>query len=143
METRGTLLEIRFSTIEQFAPYRERILSVFRNLGEREGMLFFVALNEAVNNALIHGGTVAEGRAVELSVRDEGPRICAAIRNCGGCFSHDMKPDPEVFDNVFRESGRGVQIILHIADECSIGESGRLVSLCMNKPGAAAGGQGE
>ena len=55
METRGTLLEIRFSTIEQFAPYRERILSVFRNLGEREGMLFFVALNEAVNNALIHG----------------------------------------------------------------------------------------
>ena len=139
----GNLVEIRFSSIEQFAPHRERILSIFQGLGERQGMLFFVALNEAVNNALIHGGRTGREEAVELSVRDEGGRICAAVRSCGGCFSHDMKPDTGVFDDGLRESGRGVQIILHIADECSIGESGRLVSLCMNKPGAAAGGQGE
>lgn len=142
MEKIRSMVEIRFNSIEQFAPHRERILSVFRSLGERQGMLFFVALNEAVNNALIHGGRGNREEAVELSVRDEGDRICAAIRSCGGSFSHDMKTDPGVFDDGLRESGRGVQIILHIADQCSITESGRLVSLCMNKPGAVKGDRG-
>ena len=142
MEAGGTLVEIRFSSIEQFAPHRERILSVFRDLGGRQGMLFFLALNEAVNNALIHGGRTGPEDEVELSVRDEGSRICAAVRSRSGGFSHDTKPDPGIFDDVLRESGRGVQIFLHIADECSIGESGRLLSLFMNKPGSAPGGSG-
>ena len=139
MEESRSLVEIRFRSIEQFAPHRERILSVFRDLGERQGLLFFVAINEAVNNALIHGGPGSREETVELSVRDEGDRICASIRSCGGGFFHDMKPDPGVFDDGLRESGRGVQIILHIADRCSITESGRVVGLCMNKPGAVSG----
>lgn len=143
MGTGRFLVEIRFSSIEQFAPHRDRILSVFRDLGERRGMLFFLALNEAVNNALIHGGRADPDEGVELSVRDEGDKICAVVRNCGGCFSHDLKPDPGVFDDGLRESGRGVQIILHIVDWCRISESGRLVSLCMNKPGTISGDRGE
>jgi hypothetical protein len=54
-----------------------------------------------------------------------------------------LKPDPGVFDDGLRESGRGVQIILHIVDWCRISESGRLVSLCMNKPGTISGDRGE
>ena len=143
MDSCRTLIQIRFSSIEQFAPYRESIRSVFRTLGEREATLFFVALNEAVNNALIPGSIGDSDEGVELSIRDGDDRLCAIIRSCGRGFCNDLKLDPDVFDDGFRESGRGVQIILHIADECAIGESGCVMSLSMNKNGVVSTKSGE
>ena len=46
-----------------------------------------------------------------------------------------MKADGAVFEDRMSESGRGVQIILHIVDGCNLQESGSLVSMYMKKAG--------
>lgn len=92
------------------------------------------ALNEAVNNALIHGKGASDEK-VRLSIRDGGDRISAHVKSCGGNFRHDMIADGSVFDDKTRESGRGVQIILHVVDGCKLTKSGGLVSMFMRKGG--------
>lgn len=138
------LLEICFASIQEFAPHRDEIRRIFfEDLGERRGMRFFVALNEAVNNALIHGMAGAPDEKVRLLIRDKGDRVCAHVKTFGGKFSHDMRADRTVFDDRTSESGRGVQIILHVVDGCDLRESGGLVSMFMKKQEDEHGDAGE
>ncbi len=127
-------MSLRFSTVDEFAPFRESLLSLARShCGLRRGMCFFVALNEAVNNALLHGKSEASEPSVELLAVDEEDALCIGVRSGGQGFSHDLKADPEVFADSSKESGRGIQIIIHVVDEVSIEESGSLVTLRMKK----------
>ncbi len=136
MVPQAELMELDFASVQEFAPHRDEIRRLFsQNLGESRGMQFFVALNEAVNNALIHGMAGAPDEKVRLTIRDKGDRICARVKCGGGGFFHDMKADGAVFEDRMSESGRGVQIILHIVDECNLQESGSLVSMYMKKAG--------
>ncbi|NLK19398.1 MAG: ATP-binding protein [Synergistaceae bacterium] len=135
MVPQAELLEILFESVQEFAPHREEIRRIFlKDLGENRGMRFFVALNEAVNNALIHGKGASDEK-VRLSIRDGGDRISAHVKSCGGNFRHDMIADGAVFDDKTKESGRGVQIILHVVDGCKLTKSGDLVSMFMRKGG--------
>lgn len=129
----NTLLNLQFNSVKQFAPHREAIKTLIAPLGERAANYFFVALNEGVNNALTHGYRDRPEDSVELTIRDKGAKICAFIR-CSGCgFTHDLKINGTLFDDWVRESGRGMQIILHTVDEVFIEDGGRVVKLCMHK----------
>ena len=128
-----TLFYFQFNSVRQFAPHRKAIKELIAPLGERDGGRFFVALNEGVNNALIHGYKNGPEDLVKLTIFDKGPKICAHIRCSGRGFTHDLKIDESLFDDWIRESGRGMQIILHMVDEVSIEDGGRVVKLCMRK----------
>lgn len=134
MSTEEILESIAFCTIEEFAPHRGRLLSLISSLcGPRRGMRLFVAVNEAVNNALFHGNREIPGAVVTLLAVDEGEILRVSVRSEGNGFEHDLRADPDVFSDFFRESGRGVQIILHVVDQVRIEESGSTVTLRMVK----------
>jgi serine/threonine-protein kinase RsbW len=128
------LISIVFSTIEEFAPQRNGLLTLMCSMcGSQRGMRLFVAVNEAVNNALFHANRDLPEACVELVAVDEGASLRISVRSEGDGFEHDLRADPGVFSDFLRESGRGVQIILHVVDEVSIEESGSIVTLRMGK----------
>lgn len=134
MNTEKMLASIAFCTIEEFAPHRSRLLSLISAVcGPQKGMRLFVAVNEAVNNALFHANRELPGAGVQIVAVDEGESLRVSVRSEGNGFEHDLRTDPDVFSDFFRESGRGVQIILHVVDEVRIEESGSTVTLRMAK----------
>jgi serine/threonine-protein kinase RsbW len=48
--------EFHFASFSQFQKLRETIRDYIREISPQNADLLFVALNEAVNNALFHGG---------------------------------------------------------------------------------------
>ena len=67
------LISIVFSTIEEFAPQRNGLLTLMCSMcGSQRGMRLFVAVNEAVNNALFHANRDLPEACVELVAVDEG-----------------------------------------------------------------------
>lgn len=142
MNSETELLEIYFRSAHEFAPHREEIRRLFsEDLGDERGMRFFVALNEAVNNALIHGMAGCPEGKVRLSIRRGGERIWVHVKSSGGIFTHDMKANGSLFQENRGESGRGIQIILHLVDGCDLKESGGLISMFMEKPVTVQGGK--
>lgn len=134
MSREKTLVSIAFSTIEEFAPHRDSLLTLMCTLcGSQRGKRLFVAVNEAVNNALFHANKGLPEASVDLVAVDEGKSLRVSVRSEGYGFEHDLKADPGVFSDVSKESGRGMQIILHIVDEVSIEEAGSIVTLRMGK----------
>ena len=134
MSREENLVSIVFSTIEEFAPHRNNLLALMCSMcGSQRGMRLFVAVNEAVNNALFHANRDLPEACVELVVVDEDESLRISVRSEGDGFEHDLRADPGVFSDFLRESGRGVQIILHVVDEVSIEESGSTVTLRMGK----------
>ena len=78
----------------------------------------------------VGGHDIRRGALVAV---DEGASLRISVRSEGDGFEHDLRADPGVFSDFLRESGRGVQIILHVVDEVSIEESGSIVTLRMGK----------
>ncbi len=128
------LSSVSFKTIEEFSPHRDALLAVFRSTcGAKRGMQLFTAVNEAANNAVFHANMGFPHAQVDILAVDDGECVCVSVRSEMGSFEHDLQPDPEVFLDFQKESGRGMQIILHLVDEVRIEERGRVVVLRMRK----------
>lgn len=134
MSREENLVSIAFSTIEEFAPHRNSLLTLMCTMcGSQRGLRLFVAVNEAVNNALFHANRGIPEACVDLVAVDEGESLRVSVRSEGNGFEHDLRADPGVFSDFSKESGRGVQIILHVVDEVGIEEAGSIVTLRMGK----------
>ncbi len=134
MDSGRELMNLRFSSIGEFIPHRQSLLRICEeNCGPVDGLALFVSLNEAVNNALLHGNRDIPEGAVNLALRTEGSRLCIDIRSAGqerllpSLPNHSLQPDG------FRESGRGLHIMRSLVDYFSIEETGLQVTLCMEK----------
>lgn len=135
----ATLSSITFSTVEELAPHRDWLLSLFRShCGSVGGMRLFVAFNETANNAIFHANRCRPHSRVHVEILDEGDSVAISVRSDEGAFDHDLRLDPGVFSDFSKESGRGVQIVLHLVDEMRIEEAGRVVLLRMEKRDAPA-----
>lgn len=126
------LKKIRFRSIEEFRPYRPALMKICEEgCGTVEGLALFIALNEGVNNALLHGKRDVPDGGVDLAVRTERGRLCVHIRSGGGGIPLPSSPDHPLPD--VRESGRGLHIIRSLVDHFSIEETGSHVILCLEK----------
>ena len=65
--------------------------------GSQRGMRLFVAVNEAVNNALFHANRDLPEACVELVVVDEDESLRISVRSEGDGFEHDLRADPRGF----------------------------------------------
>ena len=128
------LKKIQFRSIEEFTPYRRSLLKICQEgCGTMDGLALFVALNEGVNNALLHGNRdILEG-VVDLTVRSAGNRLCVDIRSPGRGPLLPPLPDHPTSPDGLRENGRGLHIIRSLVDHFSIEETGLQVTLCMEK----------
>ena len=75
-----------------------------------------LAMTEAVNNAITHGNRCDPRSAVQMDLRIEGNTLIAVITDNGSGFDPSSLPDPTDPENLFREGGRGVFLIQHLAD---------------------------
>lgn len=118
----ATGLQHSFSSLAEFAPLREDFRQQLRALCPEAADRLFVALNEAVNNALFHGiredggkmvsvSVSKSGDAVEIIVRHNGRGLKQRVTGCGGRTG-------------LEESGRGLHIIESCADSVSYNRAG-------------------
>jgi serine/threonine-protein kinase RsbW len=98
----------------------------------------WIALNEAISNAIIHGNKCDAKKKVELSIEFKWNNcICFTITDEGEGFDHEDMPDPTDPQNIEKPYGRGVYLIRKLADLTIFTNKGSRVFLYfdLNKSG--------
>lgn len=113
-----TLLE---NLIEEVADKYQISEDTFANM--------MTCLNEAVNNAIIHGNKLDPNKTVIINADVEHKRIIWTITDEGPGFDYNNLPDPTAPDRLEELTGRGVFILKHLADQCIFNASGNEVEL--------------
>lgn len=86
-------------------------------------------LNEAVNNAIIHGNKMDRDKKVIVNAEVDGRRIVWTVTDEGPGFDPNHIPDPTAPENLESLSGRGVFIIKQLADQCVFNGTGNEIEL--------------
>ena len=86
-------------------------------------------LNEALNNAMIHGNKQDPAKKVIINAEIEGRRITWTVTDEGPGFDYVHLADPTAPENLESLTGRGVFIIKHLADQCVFNAAGNEVEL--------------
>lgn len=94
-----------------------------------------IAVSEAVVNAIVHGNNEDPGKKVHVIVNYTDDMIEIKVRDEGGGFDISTLPDPTNDENLLKESGRGVYIIMSLVDEfyCNSDEKGTEMGLVIRK----------
>lgn len=101
-----------FSTVEEFAQLREVVRKKLKEILVTGVDAFFVAINEAVNNAIFHGNKQDKTKKVQLTITSMPGEVRVIIRDEGQGFT----PANTSEDEGLRETGRGIEIIKHCVD---------------------------
>ncbi len=123
---------------EDFALRREDLRQWLRlSLGPR-GETFFVAINEGVSNAFRHGTLPGEPPWVALALTEEGPGVVATIQDRGpGLPPGALQRD---FPDLDSEGGRGLPLMVMLADEVSYDAATRTLRLVARRPSLSPAG---
>ena len=94
-----------------------------------------IAVSEALVNAIVHGNKENNNKKVHVIVNSTDEMLEIKIRDEGGGFDISTLPDPTNDENLLKESGRGVFIIMSLVDEfyCNSGENGTEMGLVLRK----------
>lgn len=112
-----------FSSLSEFSRLRDRIKQDILQACPQSANLLFVALNEAVNNAIFHGYEQQPGQPtpVELILQHDGTAFCMIVRHNGSGFKCK---NIEKADNDLCDHGRGIEIIKMCTDDFCYNECG-------------------
>ena len=86
-------------------------------------------LNEAANNAIIHGNKLDPKKIVIVNADVNSKRAVWTITDEGEGFDYNNLPDPTSEENLEKLTGRGVFILKHLADQCIFNSRGNEVEL--------------
>jgi serine/threonine-protein kinase RsbW len=86
-------------------------------------------LNEAANNAIVHGNKLDPDKKVIVNADVDAKRAVWTITDEGEGFDYNHLPDPTAEENLEKPTGRGVFILKHLADQCIFNSSGNEVEL--------------
>lgn len=86
----------------------------FNTLSEAMYYNVLIALTEAVNNAIIHGNKLDETKNAEVTAIISSTTLKLLVRDYGIGFNPDAVPDPRNEENLLREGGRGVFLIMSL-----------------------------
>jgi serine/threonine-protein kinase RsbW len=113
--------------LDAITPAVEHVMAVVGAMERARGKEFEIetALREALSNAIRHGCSNDETKAVEVAVAcDEKGEMVIVVRDPGPGFNPALVPSPTVGPNVFRHHGRGIYLINQLMDEVSFGRNG-------------------
>ena len=100
----------------------ENLMHVIEASHSVEGNEFAVefALREALNNAVIHGNGMDDGKSVEICCRcDSETGVWLVIRDQGKGFDPTAVPNPLAPERLQAEHGRGIHLMKSLMDEVS------------------------
>ena len=111
----------------------ENLISQARDeyaITEENYNFIWIALNEAVSNAIKHGNKFDHSKKVRLTVETKNDRyLCFTIKDEGRGFDHTIVPDPTTPDRICEPNGRGVFLINKLADIVNYTENGTCVEI--------------
>jgi serine/threonine-protein kinase RsbW len=115
--------------------YLDGVLSYLVDRSAKYGVVrpsasnIFIALDEALTNAIRHGNAEDKSRKVYIRAEISVKAAKFTIRDEGPGFDSRNVPDPCHPHNLFKPSGRGLMLIQHIMDEVSFNECGNEVTM--------------
>jgi len=92
----------------------------------------WVAVIEAVNNAIEHGNKFDPEKFVNVFLKCEDDKFTVTVEDDGPGFSPENVPDPTLPENIEQVDGRGVFLMMKLADEISFNEKGNAVTIVFN-----------
>ena len=94
-----------------------------------------IAVSEAMVNAIVHGNKEDENKKVHVIVNYDPTMVEVKVKDQGPGFDIGALPDPTNEENLLKESGRGVFIIMSLVDEfsCDYNDSGTELSLIIRR----------
>ncbi|MBP2650305.1 MAG: putative anti-sigma regulatory factor, serine/threonine protein kinase [Firmicutes bacterium] len=116
-----------FSTLDEFTALRAQIKGELNALAEDAANLLFVAINEAVSNAIFHGNKNDKNKKTLVVITSSEEEICIVVQDEGDGFSRADTVEAE--EDIFKESGRGLCFMEYGTDSCEYNEKGNEVTL--------------
>lgn len=89
----------------------------------------YVALTEAVKNAIIFGNNEDINKNVIIDLEYSKQQLVAKIKDQGAGFDFNNIPDPTSPENIEKMTGRGLFLIKNLADNVEFLDNGSLIKL--------------
>lgn len=89
----------------------------------------FVALDEAIANAIKHGNKSDPTKNVHITAEMDDEEVTFVITDEGDGFDLAKLPDPTDSQYLMRPCGRGVMLIYHLMDDVEYNERGNQVKM--------------
>jgi len=101
------------------------------NIGDDVYGNVLISLTEAANNAIIHGNKSDESKQVEISyeIDGRGKNLSFIVKDNGPGFDYNNLPDPTAPENLEKTSGRGVFLMMQLADMVVFSDKGATVEM--------------
>lgn len=116
--------QYKFSSLDEFANMRCVIKNDLHKMYPQAEEILFVALNEAINNAIFHGNEDGMSPNIEVSLFKDNGDVCMAVRHDGSAFKGVATSEIQPADD-FDEHGRGIEIIKYCTDSFHYTSCGR------------------
>jgi serine/threonine-protein kinase RsbW len=88
-----------------------------------------VCTMEAVNNAVVHGNKSIESKNVEIEISQLNNTLEISVQDEGPGFRAELVPDPTNAENIENVSGRGVFLMMRLADKIEFNDPGNKVTM--------------
>jgi len=117
------MVKYRLASIAEFRNMRETIKRAIVDFYPQGAELLYVALNEAVNNALFHGQRDGFSPNVEINLFRESNEVCIIVKHDGSGYDYPSRRKNQSADS-YDEHGRGIEIIEYCTDTLRFNASG-------------------
>lgn len=112
---------IKFASKPENIALVERFIDDLRaelNIGDDVYGNVLITMTEAANNAMLHGNKGDASKQVEIlwEVDARGKNLTFIVKDEGPGFDYNNLPDPTAPENLEKTSGRGVFLIMQLAD---------------------------
>jgi len=134
MQLKTDVKTIKFSSKPENITIVEKFIDDLRNeinIGDDVYGNILISLTEAANNAMLHGNDGDESKQVEISysLDDRGKNLSFIVKDQGPGFDYNSLPDPTAPENLERTSGRGVFLMMQLADMVVFSDKGATVEM--------------
>ena len=101
------------------------------NVSEESYGNILISLTEAANNAIIHGNKSNRNKEIEIiaDFDSERRKLTFFIKDSGNGFDYKSLPDPTAPENLDRPCGRGVFLMMQLADLVVFSDNGSTVEM--------------
>jgi serine/threonine-protein kinase RsbW len=120
------------SEIKAISPLMSRLMRLIEGSRCAAGQESAVelALEEALNNAVVHGNRTDPEKLVQVICRCElGKGFSVVVKDQGQGFDPNAVPDPTAAENIGADHGRGIWLMKSVMDEVSFERGGTEVHM--------------
>ena len=124
---------VTFNSMNTWETIRKELKLFFEELHIKNNALLFVALNEAVNNAIFHGSIDNTTMpTITISIERESNQLTMSVTHNGIGIDPKLVSDMKPADHYLDDHGRGLDIIKLSTDSFWYNETGNEIVMVKN-----------